>query len=61
MVGIGSGIQREVDDIMLTHFTCYLIAQNGDPKKNEIAFAQTYFVMNTTKVEHLGNLRYPTK
>jgi DNA-damage-inducible protein D len=42
MVDLGSGSQREVDDIMLTRYACYLIAQNGDPKKEEIAFAQTY-------------------
>lgn len=42
MVDIGSGVQREVDDIMLTRFACYLVAQNGDPQKKQIAFAQTY-------------------
>ena len=41
MVDLGSGSQREVDDIMLTRYACYLIAQNGDSKKQEIAFAQT--------------------
>ncbi len=41
MVGLGSGSQREVDDIMLTRYACYLIAQNGDPKKQEIAVRQT--------------------
>lgn len=51
MVDIGSGVQREVDDIMLTRFACYLIAQNGDPKKQEIAFAQTYFAIQTRKAE----------
>lgn len=42
MVDLGSGSQREVDDLMLTRYACYLIAQNGDPRKSEIAFAQTH-------------------
>ncbi len=51
IVDLGSGSQREVDDIMLTRYACYLIAQNGDPKKEEIAFAQTYFALQTRKAE----------
>lgn len=51
MVKLGSGAQREVEDCMLTRFACYLIAQNGDPKKEEIAFAQSYFAIQTRKIE----------
>ena len=51
MVTLGSGAQREIQDYMLTRFACYLIAQNGDPKKEEIAFAQSYFAVQTRKQE----------
>ena len=51
MVELGSGSERAVEDVALTRYACYLIAQNGDPSKPEIAFAQTYFAVQTRKQE----------
>ncbi len=51
MVSIGSGAEKEIDDILLTRYACYLIAQNGDSRKQEIAFAQNYFAVQTRRAE----------
>lgn len=51
MIETGKGAHRPVKDYMLTRYACYLIAQNGDPKKEEIAFAQSYFAIQTRKQE----------
>ncbi len=50
-VGLGSGAEREIEDLLLTRYACYLIAQNGDPRKEPIAFAQSYFAIQTRKQE----------
>lgn len=51
MVGVGSNAHREIVDVMLTRYACYLVAQNGDPSKEPIAFAQSYFAVQTRKME----------
>ena len=51
MVKIGSGAEKEIEDILLTRYACYLIAQNGDSRKEEISFAQNYFAVQTRRAE----------
>jgi len=51
MVQVGSGAEREIEDIVLSRYACYLVAQNGDGRKRPIAFAQTYFAIQTRRQE----------
>ena len=57
MVNLGSGSQRSVDNILLTSYACYLVAQNGDSRKPEIAFAQNYFAVQTRRAELIEQRR----
>ena len=58
MVWIGSGAQREVSDVRLSRYACYLIVQNGDPAKPVIANGQTYFALQTRRQEHKDNAKF---
>lgn len=51
MVRLGSGAERTIQDVVLTRYGCYLLAQNGDPRKEAVAFAQTYFAVQARKQE----------
>ena len=55
MVDIGSGAEREVDDVMLSRYACYLIVMNGDPRKEVIALGQSYFAVKTRQQELIDN------
>ena len=59
MIALGKGAEKEIDDILLTRYACYLIAQNGDPRKEEIALAQTYFAVRLKKNKQISNKENP--
>lgn len=61
MVGLGSGAEREVDDVMLSRYACYLIVMNGDPRKEVIAVGQTYFAVKTRQQELIDNYEQLTE
>ena len=60
MIDIGKGGQRQVADVRLSRYACYLIVQNGDPAKPVIANGQTYFAIQTRRQELADNRRFPT-
>jgi DNA-damage-inducible protein D len=55
MVDLGSGAEREIEDVMLSRYACYLIVQNGDPRKETVALGQTYFAVKTRQQELIEN------
>jgi DNA-damage-inducible protein D len=61
MVALGSGSEREIEDYALTRYACYLVAQNGDPSKPAIAFAMTYFAVQTRKQEISSAIKIPIR